>query len=101
MLLRETDSTGDVDPTGKSEEQTFFAQKLVDDRQRSLVIDAVSFINRDAFNVFRYTSLPDAFCNRVAVVGISVPIGEPGPHGSAIGIGAHRCNIGILFLQVK
>ena len=32
MLLRETDSTGDVDPAGKSEEQTFFAQKLVDDR---------------------------------------------------------------------
>src|SRR5207249_12147400 len=101
MLLRETDSTGDVDPAGKSEEQTFFAQKLVDDRQRSLVIDAVSFINRDAFNVFRHTSLPDAFCNRVSVVGVSVAIGEPRPHGSAIGIGAHRGNIGILFLQVK
>src|SRR6266566_9265539 len=31
-LFRETNSTGDVDPAGKSEEQTFFAQKLVDDR---------------------------------------------------------------------
>jgi len=45
--------------------------------------------------------LSNAFRNRVSVVGISVAIGEPGPHGCAIGIGAHRGNIGILFLQVK
>jgi len=50
-------------PLKKSQEQTFFAQKLVDDRQRSLVIEAVSFINSDAFNVLRHASLPDAFCN--------------------------------------
>src|ERR1039457_4640516 len=98
MLPRETNCTGDVDPAGKSEEQAFFAQKLVNNRQGRLVINPVSFVNRNAFDVFRHTSLTDSFCNGITVIGIDVAIGEPRPHGSAIGIGADGGNVWVLFL---
>src|SRR6266568_2723848 len=100
-FLSEADGAGDVDSAGKTEEQTFFAQKLVDDGQSGLVLNPIGLINRDAFNVFRHPRLPNAFGERIAVIGIGVAVGEPRPHGSAIGIGAHSGNLWILLLQVK
>src|SRR6266545_6731291 len=93
-----TNSACNIDPAGKSEKETFFAQKLVNSSQGRLVINPVSFVNGNAFDVLRHPSLADSFDYGITVIGIDVTIGEPGPHRRAIGVGANGRDGWVLFL---
>src|SRR5262249_37378572 len=68
--------------------------------QASLIRNAISAIDLDAFDILCDTALPDPFCNRITVVRLQITIGKPRPHGRAIRIGADDLNLRILFLEV-
>src|SRR5438270_3012427 len=74
---------------------------LVNDRQASLVRNAISSIDLDAFDVLCDAALTDPFCNRITVVRLQIAIGKPRPHRRAIRISADDLNLGILFLEVS
>src|SRR5438067_5388026 len=74
---------------------------MVNDRQASLIRNAISSIDLDSFDISCDTALTDPFRNRITVVRLQIAIGKPRPHRRAVRIGADDLNLRILFLEVS